>query len=136
MDAPDFDAIKQEIEFSTARSSGPGGQHVNKVNSKVILKWNVGQSLVLNEDQRNLLMAKLHSKLSKEGMIVLSSQQSRSQTENKEEVIQKLNLLIRKAFTRKKKRKPTKPTKTSVLKRAKEKKSKSEKKKWRQRPDH
>lgn len=133
---PKFADIRGEIEFSTARSSGPGGQNVNKTNSKVVLRWDIANSAVINEEQKQLLLSKLKSRLTKEGVLVLSSQESRSQLFNKEEVIEKLNALLTKAFTPKKKRKPTKPTKSSVQKRVKEKKIRSEKKQTRQKPGY
>ncbi|MFZ1806753.1 MAG: alternative ribosome rescue aminoacyl-tRNA hydrolase ArfB [Cyclobacteriaceae bacterium] len=134
--APNIEDIRDELVFTTSRSSGPGGQNVNKVNSKVILKWDVANSTQLNENQKDIIFNKLKSRLTKENVLVLHEQESRSQLVNKETVIIKLNDLLKKAFVVKKKRKPTKPTKTSVHKRVKEKKLKGEKKQWRQKPDH
>lgn len=134
--APNIEDIKDELIFSTSRSGGPGGQNVNKVNSKVTLKWDVANSTQINESQKDIIINKLKSRLTKEQVLVLQEQESRSQLVNKEEVIIKLNDLLRKAFVVKKKRKPTKPTKTSIHKRVKEKKLKGEKKQWRQKPDH
>jgi len=134
--APHIEDIKDELQFTTSRSSGPGGQNVNKVNSKVILKWDVANSIQLNENQKAIISSKLKSRLTKDQVLVLQEQESRSQRANKEEVMIKLNALLQKAFVVKKKRKPTKPTKTSVQKRVKEKKLKGEKKQWRQKPDH
>lgn len=134
--APHIEDIKDELQFTTSRSSGPGGQNVNKVNSKVILKWDVANSIQLNENQKAIIYSKLKSRLTKDQVLVLQEQESRSQRANKEEVMIKLNALLQKAFVVKKKRKPTKPTKTSVQKRVKEKKLKGEKKQWRQKPDH
>ena len=132
---PNIEEIIRELTFSTSRSSGPGGQNVNKVNSKVILKWDVANSAILNEDQLMRILDKLNNRLTKEGVLILSSQDSRSQSVNKEEVIAKLEKLLIKVFTHQKKRKPTKPTKSSVRKRVTEKKRKGEKKQWRQKPD-
>ena len=132
---PNIEEVIRELTFSTSRSSGPGGQNVNKVNSKVILKWDVANSAILNEDQLMRILDKLNNRLTKEGVLILSSQDSRSQSVNKEEVIAKLEKLLRKVFTHQKKRKPTKPTKSSVRKRVTEKKRKGEKKQWRQKPD-
>ncbi|MCF6297519.1 MAG: aminoacyl-tRNA hydrolase, partial [Flavobacteriaceae bacterium] len=88
------DVILKELEFNFSRSSGPGGQHVNKVNTKVGLRFDVSGSKILNEEQKELLMEKLANKLTKEGVLVLSSQEARSQLLNKELVIEKLDKLL------------------------------------------
>ncbi|MEP2667929.1 MAG: alternative ribosome rescue aminoacyl-tRNA hydrolase ArfB [Cyclobacteriaceae bacterium] len=133
---PHIEDIKEELIFTTSRSGGPGGQNVNKVNSKVILKWDVANSNQINENQKTIIFNKLKSRLTKDRVLVLQEQESRSQLVNREEVLKKLSALLKKAFVVKKKRKPTKPTKTSIQKRVKEKKLKGEKKQWRQKPDH
>ncbi|MGE0772488.1 MAG: alternative ribosome rescue aminoacyl-tRNA hydrolase ArfB [Cyclobacteriaceae bacterium] len=133
---PDFLAgILSEVTFTTSRSGGPGGQNVNKVNSKVTLKWDVRHSVAIREDQRQHILQSLKRKLSKEGVLAITEQGSRSQLTNKELAITRLENLLAKAFVKRKKRKPTKPTKASVQKRIQEKKQRSEKKKWRQQPD-
>lgn len=134
MHIPQFEDIKEEVEFSTARSSGPGGQNVNKVNSKVVLRWNVVRSILLTEEVKSILATQLKSKLTSTGDLIVAVQESRSQRENKDLAIVKLNHLLKRSLTPKKKRKPTKPTKASKVKRQKEKKLKSEKKQWRQKP--
>jgi ribosome-associated protein len=121
-----------ELEFSTSRSSGPGGQNVNKVNTKVTVKFDVQRSTVLNEDEKILLSQKLAKKITTEGILVLSSQDKRSQLENKESVMTKLDGLLAKAFEKKKARKKTKPSKAAKQKRIEWKKKVGEKKKWRQ----
>jgi ribosome-associated protein len=124
--------ILSELSFTTSRSSGPGGQNVNKVNSKVTLQWNVPQSTVLTEEEKAIIEHKLASHITKEGLLQLTSQEARSQLQNKEAVVLKLERLLTKAFTKKKTRKPTKPSKAAKQKRILQKKLRGEKKKWRQ----
>jgi ribosome-associated protein len=132
MKAPSVDILYQEFIFSTSRSSGPGGQNVNKVNSKVTLEWNVVQSLLVSEEDKTIILHKLSSHITKEGVLQLTSQEARSQLQNKETVVLKLEQLLTKAFTKKKIRKPTKPSKAAKQKRIHQKKQNGEKKKWRQ----
>jgi ribosome-associated protein len=120
-----------ELTFTSSRSSGPGGQNVNKVNSKVTLQWNV-QSSVLTGEEKEVIQHKLATYITKEGVLQLTSQEARSQLQNKEAVVQKLEHLLTKAFTKKKARKPTKPSKAAKQKRILQKKLQGEKKKWRQ----
>lgn len=130
------DQLLSELIFKTTRSSGPGGQNVNKVNSKVILKWDVVHSNMLTLEQKEVLLKKAANRLSIEGVLLLSEQGSRSQVQNKEVVMQKLDKLLNAAFTPRKIRKATKPTKASKKKRVQEKKHRAEKKQWRRKyPD-
>jgi ribosome-associated protein len=122
------------MKFSTSRSSGPGGQNVNKVESKVTLQFDIPGSHVLTDEEKQVLLKKLTNQITKEGILVLSAQESRSQLKNKEAVVSKFEQLIARAFVRRKARKATKPTKGSVRNRIKTKKQHSEKKKWRQKP--
>lgn len=128
---PSLQSLGQEFVFTASRSSGPGGQNVNKVNTKVTLKWDVLNSDVLSDEQKQFLLGKLKTKITTEGVLVLSSQDKRSQIQNKEDVVNKLNRLLVKAFTIQKKRKPTKPTKASKARRKDAKKKHGEKKEWR-----
>ncbi|HRJ31182.1 MAG TPA: alternative ribosome rescue aminoacyl-tRNA hydrolase ArfB [Cyclobacteriaceae bacterium] len=127
--------LTHELIFTTSRSSGPGGQNVNKVNSKVTLKWDVQQSNAISDEQREILLVKLKTYLTKEGVLLLSAQEKRSQLQNKEEALQKLDQLLKKAFAIRKARKATKPSKAATYKRIQEKKQRGEKKQWRKKID-
>ena len=123
--------LKKEIRFSTSRSSGPGGQNVNKVNTKVTLRFDIGDSEALSESQKKILLKKLSGKLTQDGILILSSQEKRTQLQNKEDVVNKFLKLVEKSLVKPKPRKSTKPTKASVEKRLQSKKEIAEKKKWR-----
>lgn len=126
--------LSSELDFLTSRSSGPGGQNVNKVNSKVALRFDVGRSSILSQEEKDLLLKKHASRITADGVLVVTAQDKRSQLQNKETVIVKFDKLLAKAFEKKKPRKATKPTKGSVQDRIKKKKQHAEKKKWRQKP--
>ncbi|MBA4056262.1 MAG: aminoacyl-tRNA hydrolase, partial [Marivirga sp.] len=117
-----FSMLEKELEFIASRSDGPGGQNVNKVNSKVTVRFDVKQSQVLTDDEKNIISKRLGSRLTREGVLVLTAQESRSQMQNKETVIQKLENVLAKAFEKKKTRKPTKPSKGAVQERINKKK--------------
>lgn len=127
--------LTSEIKFQTSRSSGPGGQNVNKTNTKVTLRFNVINSLVLTPEEKEVILARLATRLTSDGELILQAQEKRSQLQNKEEVVRKFDLLLAKAFQKKKARKATKPSKGAVQKRIQNKKQHAEKKKWRQRPE-
>lgn len=126
--------LKDELTFTTSRSSGPGGQNVNKVNSKVTLKFDIPSSTIFDEEEKGILLNKLKSKITTEGVLILASQDQRTQLQNKEAVVLKLEALLNKAFEKKKKRKSTKPTKGAIQERLNKKKQQADKKKWRQKP--
>ncbi len=132
MNIPTAQGLLHELVFTTSRSSGPGGQNVNKVNTKVTLKFAVLQSEILSPDQKALILKKIGTRLTKEGALLITAQDKRSQLQNKEEVLQKLDQLLTKIFTPKKQRKATKPSKAAKHARIKDKKQRSEKKQWRQ----
>jgi len=120
-----------ELEFKMSRSSGPGGQHVNKTNTRVSLIFNVGNSAVLNGEEKTILLEKLANKLDNETNLIIHAQEKRSQIQNKEIGIRKFYDLILKAFEKKKIRKASKPGKAAIEKRLSEKKALSQKKKER-----
>jgi len=122
---------EEEIDFSYSRSSGPGGQNVNKRDTKVTLSWNVDKSRVLNEEQKEIVKRVLAKDITKEGNIVLYAQDSRYQQVNKEAVMNKLNKMITNALKKRKKRIPTKPPRRAKERRLEEKKRQSEKKRSR-----
>lgn len=128
------DRIRKELQLKAVRSSGPGGQHVNKVSSKVALSFAIDSSEGLTETEKERLLSKLDPRLTKDGVLILHCEEGRSQHKNKQLVIQRFFDLIKKALEVPKKRKPTKPTKSSVEKRLKSKKMESDKKINRKKP--
>ena len=117
-----------ELQFQTTRSSGSGGQNVNKVETKVQLKFHVNDSLVLSEEEKLTLLQKASNKIDQEGFLNLSSQEKRSQIQNKELAIRKFYDLLKTAFHKKKIRKATKPSKGAIEDRLKAKKVQADKK--------
>ncbi len=121
---------ENELDISFAKSSGPGGQNVNKTNTKVILSWEVSASRSINQDVKDQLLKKLN--LTNDGRLVIHSDKFRSQDRNKHDCIQKFKKFISSALYVAPKRKKTKPTRAAKEKRLKDKKSRSEIKKTRQ----
>ena len=117
-----------ELTFQTSRSSGPGGQNVNKVETKVQLSFDLKGSQLLSEEEKEVLFKKLKNKITEEGILQVQAQEKRSQLQNKELAIKKFYELIQKGLEKKKARKPTKPGKGAIEKRLKAKKSQAEKK--------
>ena len=127
--------IESELEFSTSRSGGKGGQHVNKTESKVQAFFNIDASNGLQEHEKQKIYSRLKSKISQEGVLQVQDQSTRSQIKNKEKAIQRLRKELEQALKKQKKRIPTKKSKKAKEKRLKNKKIQSEKKKWRSNND-
>ncbi len=120
-----------EIEFSVTRSQGPGGQHVNRTNSCVQLRFSILTSVCLNDEQKQKLLYRLAHRLAQGEFILIRVESERDQKSNKDKSIRMLNDLINLTLQDPKKRKPTKPTKSSQRKRLDSKKTRSEVKKMR-----
>ena len=115
-----------ELEFAASRSGGPGGQNVNKVSSRVTLRFDVENSGVLNPEQRKRIHAKLSSRISKEGVLQVSSQRTRSQELNRDDVVARFVELLREALHEEKPRVKTKATRGSREERLREKRIRTE----------
>ncbi len=120
--------FETELQFSFSRSSGAGGQHVNKVSTKIRLVFDVEHSNLLSEREKAIIIEKLKTRINTNGELVLECQSTRSQFKNKQIAIEKFYSLLALALTPKKKRKATKPTKASKERRLGVKRIKSEKK--------
>ena len=116
-----------ELHFSASRSSGPGGQNVNKVSSKVELRFHVASSVLLSDAEKEMITEKLATRINAAGELILVSQAERSQLKNKERVTEKFYLLVSRALTPRKKRKATKPSAASREERLETKRRQSEK---------
>src|SRR5690606_27328368 len=130
-----LEQLKEELTFKAVRSSGPGGQNVNKTASKVVLQYDLHNSQALNEEEKERALEKLSSRLTTEGVLIVECSETRSQHKNKELAVERLIGIVTSAIKKKKIRKKTKPSKASKLKRLREKKVISEKKTNRQKPD-
>lgn len=124
--------LDSELSFNFSRSSGPGGQNVNKVNTRVELRFNIEESKLLKDEQKIILKNKLSHKINNAGEILIISQSERSQLANKEAVTEKFYNVINRALTPVKLRKKTKPSRESIENRLKKKKEQAEKKSRRQ----
>lgn len=130
----DKENLIKELNFKGIRSSGAGGQHVNKVSSKVELTFDVLNSQHLSLEQKDTLQEKLSNRINKEGVFILFCDESRSQHKNKELAIKRFIEIISAALKRQKVRKVTKPSRSSVFRKAENKKMVSAKKALRKKP--
>jgi len=129
------ETLIKELKFKAVRSGGAGGQHVNKVSSKVELQFDLQNSLAFTEEEKELLLKTLSFKLTKVNVLLLQCDESRSQHKNKEIVIKRFIELIKNALKVPKKRKATKPSKSSIQKRLDKKKKLAFNKAFRKRPN-
>ena len=129
------DQILKEVTFKAVRSSGAGGQHVNKVATKVILVFDLDNSIALTSDEKEQLKTTIGNILTKDNLIIVQASETRSQLKNRRIAIDKLFKILNDGLVTRPKRKKTKPTKASREKRLKSKRMISRKKQSRQRPD-
>lgn len=120
--------FSKELSFKTSRSSGAGGQNVNKVETAVTVLWNVGASEFFNEEEKVLIQHKLKNRINAEGFLFLTVSENRTQLMNKNKAIDKIIELVNKALIIPKKRTATKPSKAQKQKRLDNKKKFSDKK--------
>jgi ribosome-associated protein len=125
---PPATAFLPEITYQTSRSSGPGGQNVNKVESRVELRWNLAQSQVLTPIQKQLILEKIAGQLTTEGYLLVVAQDDRSQLRNKEIALTRFHELLQKSLRRPKPRRVTRPSAGAVRQRLEGKKRQGEKK--------
>lgn len=130
-----FELLEAELVFTFTRSSGPGGQHSNKVSTRVELKFHVYDSAVLNPSQKERISLKLKNRISKDGFLILVAQEERSQIRNKRLVTERFYELLSSALKPDKKRIPTRPSASAKIKRLDEKRKSSERKQARKKPD-
>lgn len=130
----DKQQLTKELVFKYVRSSGPGGQHVNKVSTKVVLSFDIELSQGLSSTEKQTLRNKLTSRLAHSNVLMLECEETRCQLRNKEKATKRFFELLKGAFFVPKKRLATKPTKASVKRKVDQKKRRGELKKSRQKP--
>jgi ribosome-associated protein len=129
------DKLISELQFKAVRSSGAGGQNVNKVSSKVVLSFDIEKSSFLSMEEKELLIFNLSSRLTTENVLILNCDEDRSQLKNKEIVVKRFFTILTQALHIPKKRKATKIPKSVIRKRIKDKKNLSDLKKNRKKPE-
>jgi ribosome-associated protein len=120
--------VEREVYFKTSRSGGKGGQHINKVETKVEAWWSVTQSTLFDDNEKERILQKLANKINKDGFLICTASDTRSQLENKLIALKKLQVLIKQSLIIPQKRKASKPTIGSIEKRLENKKKQSAKK--------
>src|SRR5262245_46996555 len=115
-----------ELAFAFSRSGGPGGQNVNKVSSKVELRWNPTTSVALSADERTWLIERLRNRLTSDGTLIITSTATRDQLKNRDDATSKLALIVRAALARPKPRRPTLPSRASKRRRVADKRHHAE----------
>jgi ribosome-associated protein len=125
---------EREISVEYARSSGPGGQNVNKRDTKAVLRWNVGASSAFSEEEKAKIREFAGKRLNAEDQLVLSADQERSQAQNRDSAVARLQNIVRSALEPEKERRPTKPTRASKERRIDEKRRQGLKKRERRFP--
>ena len=130
------DKLIAELQFKAVRSSGAGGQNVNKVSSKVVLTFDLNKSKALSDEEKALLDLNLASRLSNDQLLILNCDEDRSQLKNKEIVTKRFLAIIEQGLYIPKIRKATKIPKSVIRKRIKDKKNLSEIKKYRKKPEY
>ena len=123
-----------EVDFTFARSGGPGGQHANTSSTKVELRWNVHASTAFSPEQKHLIHQRLGSRINAEGVLVLQASEYRSQTRNREAVVARFANLIAEALQVQASRRPTKPTRAARRRRLEAKRRRAETKSLRRTP--
>lgn len=131
---PELTIDESELELLTTTSRGPGGQHVNRSETRVVLRWNLRTSASVTEEQRARLLEKLGTRISREGVLQVAAEDHRSQTRNRELARERMVELIADALKRERPRRPTRPTRASRKRRVDDKKRRGDLKKSRNRP--
>lgn len=130
----DIEKLISELSFKASKSSGAGGQHVNKVSSRIEVFFNINNTEALSAREKEVILLKLKNRINKEQTLSLSCEETRSQHQNKELVVKRLSALLKMNLIRPKVRRATKPTRASVKRKSENKKRQSSKKGLRKPP--